>query len=560
VGHSEQAGEFILVVAEGAQAWSDQLNVVQCPPQKIIQLRLRMLRLHRRLRQLATIGRQQDRVIPLPQSLAPGIDHHLAQPVQLAFPRAGDADLAAEKKVELSGERAFLTPRTLGDGFHQAIRLGEPVHNQAGVRQAGQPDQNGTGHLHTALFAGIRLNAMENLEALRRKLRMHSIPIFLSLATTSALALPAAPQPQFRAQTLDANVGIGYGLAIADVDGDGKPDIVLVDARETVWYKNPTWEKAALTGALTQKDHVCIAAKDIDGDGKADICVGAEWNPGDTKDSGAVFALFPGEDRTKPWHTKKLHHEPVVHRMHWVMEEPAKHFLAVLPLHGCNNVNGEGEGIRFLGYRPESDREKDWETFLIHHGFHLAHNFQPVRWNADDAGESLLVAPKEGVHLLRQEAGDWTATRMTERGCGEVRLGKLPNGERFITTIEPMHGNEVVVNPANSDGFWSEKRVVLDESLNQGHALAAADFLGLGYDQIVAGWREPSKETNVVGLRLYTPTAADGSEWKLHHVIDDNQMACEDVIVADLNGNGKPDIIAAGRSTKNLVIYWNELE
>ena len=37
-------------------------------------------------------------------------------------------------------------------------------------------------------------------------------------------------------------------------------------------------------------------------------------------------------------------------------------------------------------------------------------------------------------------------------------------------------------------------------------------------------------------------------------------MACEDLKIADLNGDGKPDIIASGRATKNLVIYWNERE
>jgi hypothetical protein len=35
-------------------------------------------------------------------------------------------------------------------------------------------------------------------------------------------------------------------------------------------------------------------------------------------------------------------------------------------------------------------------------------------------------------------------------------------------------------------------------------------------------------------------------------------MACEDIQVADLNGDGKPDIVAAGRSTHNLKIYWNQ--
>jgi hypothetical protein len=37
-------------------------------------------------------------------------------------------------------------------------------------------------------------------------------------------------------------------------------------------------------------------------------------------------------------------------------------------------------------------------------------------------------------------------------------------------------------------------------------------------------------------------------------------MACEDIQVADLNGDGKPDIVAAGRSTHNLKIYWNQAD
>jgi hypothetical protein len=42
------------------------------------------------------------------------------------------------------------------------------------------------------------------------------------------------------------------------------------------------------------------------------------------------------------------------------------------------------------------------------------------------------------------------------------------------------------------------------------------------------------------------------------HMVDDNGMACEDVALADLNADGKLDIIAAGRRTKNVKIYWNE--
>ena len=41
------------------------------------------------------------------------------------------------------------------------------------------------------------------------------------------------------------------------------------------------------------------------------------------------------------------------------------------------------------------------------------------------------------------------------------------------------------------------------------------------------------------------------------NLFDENTMACEDLVLADLDGDGKLDIIAAGRATKNVKIYWN---
>ncbi|YCM46506.1 FG-GAP and VCBS repeat-containing protein [Verrucomicrobiaceae bacterium 227] len=383
-------------------------------------------------------------------------------------------------------------------------------------------------------------------------------PFSLSLLLTfPAMALEPAPPAVFKAQTIDAKITVGYGLAIADVNGDGKDDILLADSGQTVCYQSPDWTKHVLTEKLTPKDHVCLCATDLTGDGKAEIVVGAGWNPGDTKSSGAVFHLENQPDCFAPRKPHQLHHEPTVHRMHWVAEDHGKQFLAVLPLHGPGNVQGEGEGINFLGYRPGPTLDKDWQTFLIHKGFHLAHNFDPVPWGSSK-NESILVACKEGVHLLEPSKKEWSATPMTEKGAGEVRLGKLPNGKRFIVTVEPMHGNEVVINPESSSRLWSQNRLVIDDTLNQGHALVAGDFLGLGYDQVVAGWRNPSKDRKNVGLRLYVPESRDGSKWKLHATIDDNQMACEDLKAADLDQDGDIDLIASGRSTRNVIIYWNQ--
>ena len=46
----------------------------------------------------------------------------------------------------------------------------------------------------------------------------------------------------------------------------------------------------------------------------------------------------------------------------------------------------------------------------------------------------------------------------------------------------------------------------------------------------------------------------------IQYWIDDNGMATEDLQVLDMNADGKPDIVASGRATKNLKIYWNRSE
>ena len=88
----------------------------------------------------------------------------------------------------------------------------------------------------------------------------------LWLAASSVAAAGASSVPAFRAVEIDSNIQIGYGVAVADVNGDAKPDVLLADKHQIVWYENPDWTKHVIAEKLTPHDHVCIAAMDIDGD------------------------------------------------------------------------------------------------------------------------------------------------------------------------------------------------------------------------------------------------------------------------------------------------------
>jgi hypothetical protein len=366
------------------------------------------------------------------------------------------------------------------------------------------------------------------------------------LLLASGLSLVGG-EPTFKAADVDTKVEIGYGLAIADVNGDKKPDILLADKSLIVWYENPAWTKHVIAEKLTARDHVCIAAADIDGDGKAEVAAGAGWNPGDTLKSGAVFYLIPPADRTQKWEPVALHHEPTVHRMRWVNGD-----LVVVPLHGRGNKGGQGAGVKILAYKKPADPKEPWKTELLDETLHMTHNFDPVQWD-NDPEQEMLIGGKEGVFLLKDKKLQ-QLSGTESGGAGEVRLGKLGNRKRFFATVEPMHGTNLVAYLETGPGPWTRK--VLDSSLADGHAVSCGDLAKIGSDQIVVGWRAMGKPGAKVGIKMFTAQDKEGNEWK-GTLVDDNKMACEDLMLADLNGDGRLDIVAAGRATKNLKVYWN---
>jgi hypothetical protein len=384
---------------------------------------------------------------------------------------------------------------------------------------------------------------------------MRPVSFFCSLLILPVLVSAQQPNPGFEAQTIDDKVEIGYGLAIGDVDGDGKPDILLADKKQFVWYRNGDWKRFVMVDNLTEQDNVCIAARDIDGDGKVEVAVGAQWNPGETTDlkkSGSVHYLIRPKDPTQPWEAVELPHEPTVHRMRWAQTGKGSYQLVVVPLHGRGNKGGEGAGVKVMAYEKPKNPRQPWRTVVLNDAMHMTHNFELIE---SPEQTQLLIGGKEGITRVTAQNGRWQPDKSEHwegPGIGEIRSGRNGKQVAFLAAVEPMHGNQLTVYAWN--GKPGERRL-LEDGFKEAHALACADLLGLGRDQIVVGWRNPNAN-NQVGVQLFVPQDNAFTQWEPHW-IDENTMACEDLMVADLDGDGRPDIVAAGRATKNLKIYWN---
>jgi hypothetical protein len=390
------------------------------------------------------------------------------------------------------------------------------------------------------------------------------------------LAAPAAAAdfPRFEAREIDPHVGnVCYAVTTADVDGDKKPDVVAVTEDAVVWFANPSWEKHVLLKGRTERDNVCIQPRDIDGDGRIDFALGAGWRPPDTKGGGTLQWL--GRDSQGDWQVHPLGSEPALHRIRWGdVKGTGKSQLVVAPLQGRGTKPpkwDEGAGVRILVYTvPDRPAAEPWPMEVADDSLHTVHNLQVLDFDGDGRDDVLLAA-WEGVFLLKRSAdGHWSRSKLGAgnqeaspfKGASEIKLGRLADGRRYIATIEPWHGFQVVVYtpPKSGEGLWDRK--VIDEPVQWGHAVWCADLDGDKDEELIIGQRDPNKgpkaDVRGPGVRVYDPDSGSGPLSFTRHVIDDGGMATEDLVAADLDGDGRPDLVAGGRATHNVKIYWNK--
>src|SRR5262249_18387262 len=138
----------------------------------------------------------------------------------------------------------------------------------------------------------------------------------------------------------------------------------------------------------------------------------------------------------------------------------------------------DGSPVRITAYRIPANPAKDrWVPEILDESLHVVHNLWPIP-RLSGKGQDILCASYEGVTALGRLADKWQAKHLgignqdnpkSNRGASEIKQGKLKSGRKFIATIEPWHGNQVVVytEPETKEKLWD--RHVLDAELRWGH-------------------------------------------------------------------------------------------
>jgi len=383
----------------------------------------------------------------------------------------------------------------------------------------------------------------------------HQCWIFLCRTITflcAGMLLRAAELPHFREQTVTKGLKYGYQIVLVDLNGDGKKDLIAIDERATelVWFENPGWQRHVLaTNAPRQINADCW---DVDGDGIPEVAFACQFETNPEKSIGNLVLLKHGSDIRQPWTAMEIDRVPTAHRVRWIDPEgKGKKVLLMAPLVGMKARPPLYEdNVPIYLYRPG-----DWKREILCGDIRgILHAINPVNWDGS-ARQQVLAASFQGLRRLELKKGRWISTDLTngdprpcpECGSSEARIGRLGK-IRFIAAIEPWHGNQVVTYLPIGKQL---KRIVLDDGMVNGHALAVGDLDGDGRDEIVAGFRGKGYR-----LSVFQAVQADVKRWE-KTVLDDGGIAAADCKIEDITGDGNPDIVCIGASTGNIKLYEN---
>jgi hypothetical protein len=384
--------------------------------------------------------------------------------------------------------------------------------------------------------------------SLRRRIRAGA-PALLLLVAASPPGAERPSLPSFRTHDIATGLRGGYQVVVADLNEDSRPDVIAVATgmSELVWFENPTWERHVLVSGVAAP--INASAADLDADGIPEIALASGFGTNPARSVGNLSLLTHGADPEQSWTVREIDRVPTAHRVRWYAPDGTDDelWLVDAPLAGATSQPPEYRGATPVHFRrpPEWKREALPE---LEEG--VVHALEPVQWAG--AGSSLLVAGFLGVTRYQWRGSGWQHEKLVtgspapwrDGGSSEASPGRL-GAQRFLATIEPWHGNQVVVY-RDSD---QARRAVVDSTLADGHTLLVVDLDGDQRDEIVAGERGGSRS-----VRIYA-AAADGS-WT-RTLLDEGQMGAAGCAASDLNADGLPDLVCIATSGGSLKWYEN---
>ncbi len=361
---------------------------------------------------------------------------------------------------------------------------------------------------------------------------------------------------QFERIELDA-VFRSEGVAVGDFNGDGRPDV----AAGFVWYEVPDWQMHSIVEQPPEYDpkgysnSFINAAFDVNHDGRTDLMVV------DFPGTPTWWFENPGQADV-PW-TK--------HELTPVSNNESPQFV---------DLTGDGKSDWVMGVSPDPTQPDGDSRYLAYltPGVHATDVWQIHRISVDAAPGSLKYDHGLGIGDINRDgrndvvvpAGWWQAPIDPTQGPWEFHAAPFgePASQMHVFDFDGDGDNDVVSSSAHNFGIWWHEQVApnqwqtheIDRSFSQTHGLCLADIDGDGLPDLVTGKRwwahgghDPGGDQPAV-FYWYRLTRENGRPVWTPHLFDHNSGPGTQFEVADVNQDGRLDVVASNKKGVHLFL------
>ena len=228
----------------------------------------------------------------------------------------------------------------------------------------------------------------------------------------------------------------------------------------------------------------------------------------DSETAGIAYVEI-GEDKTKPWKNQRILDLPFIHRLETVKGHHSTYMVAATLCGGKDYTDDWSRpGAVYVGSVPEDPRGQ-WslrpvlEGITKNHGMHIS-NIQEK--------QIILISGQEGLFSLEvpdSPEESWQSEQLLCHEISDLYVGDIDgDGQPEIVTIEPFHGNSLVVYRLSGQSL----QPICSWPLDFGHVVWAGNILG--EPAILAGNRGGEKELTLLRFRssgqaMLEPTVLD---------------------------------------------------
>ncbi len=337
---------------------------------------------------------------------------------------------------------------------------------------------------------------------------------------------------------------LAEGVALGDVDQDGDLDILT----GFHWFEAPNWERHDIQTpvefdyATAYSSTFLNFAMDVNEDGRVDLI------RIDTPGEGVYWYENPGINST--YWTEHLIDSSACNEspMHVDIDQDGRKDLVFAH---------EEEGVLYCLRAPKKGLRADWQPLALSARSALgtnryAHGLGYGDINGDGRRDILIrqgwwEAPVDPLDV------PWT--------FHEASLGE-PCSQMFALDLDQDGDPDILSTSAHNFGIWWHEQMdnrtfqthLISKTFSQTHAAALADLDDDGLPDLITGKRfyahngkDPGgKDTAVLYWFEMKRDDLGAPQW-IPHQIDDNSGVGLQVLVEDLNGDGKLDIVSANK-------------